>query len=93
MERPNKYLATFAPFLTANIHETYCREMVEESFKEFFKRNVLTLPVASSHSIGFVGSVAHYFKDIVIAQTEAFGFKRPIILKEPITGLVAYHKK
>ena len=91
-ERPNKYLASFAPFLSAHVHEPYCREMVEKSFKEFFERNVLSLPVTKSHSIGFVGSVAHYFKDIVTVQTEAFGFKKPIILKEPVTGLVAYHK-
>jgi N-acetylglucosamine kinase-like BadF-type ATPase len=92
MERPNRYLAAFAPFLSAHIQELYCREMVEKSFKEFFERNVLTLPLASSHSIGFVGSVAHYFRDIVTEQTEAFGFKKPIILKEPVTGLVTYHK-
>jgi N-acetylglucosamine kinase-like BadF-type ATPase len=91
-ERPNKYLASFAPFLSAHVHEPYCREMVEKSFKDFFERNVLSLPVTKIHSIGFVGSVAHYFKDIVTVQTEAFGFKKPIILKEPVTGLVAYHK-
>ncbi|MGV8092409.1 MAG: ATPase [Mangrovibacterium sp.] len=92
MERPNQYLASFAPFLSAHIQEPYCRNMVESGFKEFFERNVMTLPVATSYSIGFVGSVAYYFRDIVIRQTEAFGFKHPVILKEPITGLIAYHK-
>lgn len=92
IERPNKYLASFAPFLSAHIQESYCREMVEMSFKEFFERNVLTLPVDSAHPIGFVGSVAYFFREIVIRQTEEFGFRKPVILKEPVTGLVAYHK-
>lgn len=91
-ERPNKYLAGFAPFLSTHIHEPYCRKMVEESFQEFFERNVLSLHLKSGFPIGFVGSVAYYFRDIVIRQTEAFGFRRPTILKEPVTGLVAYHK-
>lgn len=92
MERPNRYLAGFAPFLSAHIDEPYCQKMVEESFKEFFERNVLSLTSAASHSIGFVGSVAFYFRDIITRQTEAYGFKQPTILKEPITGLVAFHK-
>lgn len=92
MESPNKYLASFAPFLSAHIQESYCREMVEKSFKEFFERNVLTLPVESAHPIGFVGSVAYFFREIVIRQTETFGFRNPVILKEPVTGLVTYHK-
>jgi N-acetylglucosamine kinase-like BadF-type ATPase len=92
MERPNQYLAGFAPFLSAHPDESYCREMVEESFKEFFRRNVLTLPVTPDHPIGFVGSIAYHFRDLVTRQTEAFGFQKPILVKEPITGLVAYHK-
>ncbi len=91
-ERPNKYLAGFAPFLSAYIHDPYCRSLVQGSFKEFFTRNVLTLSVPSDYPIGFTGSVAYYFSDIVTSQTESFGFHRPVILKEPITGLVEYHK-
>lgn len=92
LERPNKYLATFAPFLSLHIQHPYCREMVEKSFKEFFERNVLSLPVRPVHAIGFVGSVAYYFRDIVSLQTATFGFRKPVIIKEPVTGLVAYHK-
>ncbi|MEL7585241.1 MAG: ATPase [Prolixibacteraceae bacterium] len=91
-ERPNKYLAAFAPFLSGHILHPYCREMAEKSFKEFFERNVLSLPVTPVHAIGFVGSVAYFFRDIVGRQTEAFGFKKPVVIKEPVTGLVAYHK-
>ena len=91
-ERPNKYLAGFAPFLSTHIHEPYCRKMVEENFRAFFERNVLRLPGAAGFPIGFVGSVAFYFKDIIAELTEIYGFKSPTILKEPIAGLVAYHK-
>ncbi len=92
IERPNRYLASFAPFLSAHMEEDYCRKMVEESFDEFFRRNVLTLSVANNHEVRFTGSVAFYFSEIFSRRTEAFGFKRPFILKEPVTGLVTYHK-
>ncbi|MDD4193236.1 MAG: ATPase [Mangrovibacterium sp.] len=91
-ERPNFYLAAFAPFLSAHINEPYCRTMVEESFRDFFVRNVLSLGVDRSLPIGFTGSVAYYFSEVVTQMTEAFGFNRPIVLKNPITGLVAYHQ-
>lgn len=74
------------------MEEDYCRKMVEESFDEFFRRNVLTLSVANNHEVRFTGSVAFYFSEIFSRRTEAFGFKRPFILKEPVTGLVTYHK-
>jgi N-acetylglucosamine kinase-like BadF-type ATPase len=92
MERPNRYLADFAPFLSAHIDEPYCQKMVEESLKEFFERNVLRLPETAGKSIGFVGSVAYYFSDIIITKTEEYGFSHPVILKEPIAGLITYHK-
>ena len=92
-DRPNKYLAEFAPFLSQNITEPYCQELVTNSMTEFFERNVLKLPDAVYYKIGFVGSVAFYFSNIIAELVKKYGFQEHIIIKEPIAGLIEYHIK
>ncbi len=92
MERPNRYLAGFTPFISQHIDEPYCRLLILESLTEFFERNVLKIPDYQKYSIGFVGSVAFYFNNFISDLTTKYGFKDYRILKEPITGLVEYHK-
>jgi len=91
-ERPNKYLAGFAPFLSQHITDPYCQDLIRESLVEFFERNILKIPDARDYPIGFVGSVAFHFREFIAALTAEYGFKQYQILKEPITGLVEYHK-
>lgn len=90
-EHPNRYLAGFAPFLSENISEPYCRELVTKSLGEFFERNVLRLPDALEFSIGFAGSVAFAFRALIEELAEKYGFTKPVILKNPITGLKEFH--
>lgn len=92
MERPNKYLAGFAPFLSQHINDPYCQQLLKNKLADFFERNVLKLPNVLSFDIGFVGSVAFYFSNMIENVARSYGFKQQIILKEPISGLVEYHK-
>jgi N-acetylglucosamine kinase-like BadF-type ATPase len=92
-ERPNKYLAGFAPFLSENLTHPYCLNMVKTSLSEFFERNVLQLPDAARYPIGFVGSVAFAFSILIEAVAANYGFSKPIILKDPIVGLKEFHSK
>lgn len=90
-DRPNKYLAGFTPFLSKHIDEAYCRELVTASVDEFFKRNVIQIPDAGQFDLGFVGSVAWHFRDILEAVASGHGFSNPRILKGPIEKLQEYH--
>ncbi len=90
-ERPNRYLAGFVPFLSQNISHPYSRDLVRNSMVEFFDRNVLKLPDALCYKLGFIGSVAFYFSEIVEELARDYGFKKYLILKEPIERLVEYH--
>lgn len=90
-DRPNRFLASFAPFLSENISKPYCRDLVLKSLNEFFERNVLKIPEVRQFPIGFVGSVAFAFSRFVEDAVENYGFGRPVILQEPIAGLKAYH--
>ena len=91
VERPNKYLAGFTPFLSKYIEKDYCSELVSFSAKEFFERNILQIPNASDYSIGFIGSVAWNFRSIIEKTAAEYKFDKPLIIKEPIEKLSEYH--
>ena len=91
-EKPNQFLAQFVPFLSENQRSAYCQEFVQQNFMEFFERNVAKLPDFSKYRIGFVGSVAFYFSQILKNTASYYGFEEISILKDPIDGLEAYYK-
>jgi glucosamine kinase len=91
-EKPNQFLAQFVPFLSEHPDSAYCHEFVQHNFMEFFERNVSKLPDYTQYPIGFVGSVAFYFSQILGNTASYFGFDEITIVKEPIDGLEQYHK-
>ena len=90
-ERPNQYLAGFAPFIAGNIERSYCHDLVLTSMTEFFERNVIKLPDATQFRIGFVGSVADAFREFIVQLAQKYGFDQPKILKSPIAELSTFH--
>lgn len=91
-EKPNQFLSQFVPFLSKHNNSAYCQEFVQQNFMEFFERNVSKLPNYMNYKIGFVGSVAYYFSQILKNTANCFGFEEPVILKDPIDGLEKYYK-
>lgn len=91
-EKPNQFLAQFVPFLSEHHESAYCHEFVQQNFMEFFERNVTKLPGFSKYPIGFVGSVAFYFSQILKNTASYYGFEEILLLKDPIDGLEAYYK-
>jgi N-acetylglucosamine kinase-like BadF-type ATPase len=92
-EKPNQFLAQFTPFLSENADSAYCHEFVQRNFMEFFERNVTKLPDYSELPIGFVGSVAWYFSNILNNTAKSFGFGKTTIIKDPIDGLEKYYSE
>jgi len=90
-EKPNQFLAQFVPFLSDNAHSAYCQEFVQQNFMEFFERNVIKLPDYRNYQIGFVGSVAYYFSQILINVASYYGYEKIEIMKDPIDGLAEYY--
>lgn len=91
-ERPNKYLAEFTVFLSEEINHPWCREFVHANLTAFIRRNVLMLPLANELPVNFVGSVAFHFQEVLKTVMEQDGLTLGRILKEPIDGLLAYHR-
>lgn len=91
-EKPNQYLAQFVPFLSEHANSAYCQEFVQHNFMDFFERNVSKLPDYTKYQIGFIGSVAFHFSQILNNTASYFGFEQTTIIKEPIDGLEDYYR-
>lgn len=80
---PNRFLASFAPFLHEHRDEEAVRTLLHEEFARFFTRNAAAyrrpdLPV------GFVGSIAWHFRDELAAAARACGFSMGRVLRAPL---------
>lgn len=89
--KPNHFLASFTPFLAENIDNEYCNKLVKRSFEAFIERNILKTDNYDCYKIGFVGSIAWFFNEILIESLHKYGIQDPLIIKEPIHKLVNYH--
>jgi N-acetylglucosamine kinase-like BadF-type ATPase len=88
---PNRYLASLSPFLLENIEEGSIYQIVRESFAEFFERNIKQYSIIDE-KLGFIGSVAYYFRDILKEVAEDMGYQIDKIHKSPMEGLLQFHQ-
>ena len=79
---PNRFLASFAPFLSENIENVYCRTLVYNAFVSFIRRNLKQYP--DGYAVSFTGSVAYYFKEILTKAVKDEDMKLGIINKSPL---------
>ena len=88
---PNRYLATLSPFISEHITIPEVRQLVKQSFKAFLVRNVMQYDY-QHYEVGFNGSVAWYYRDILEEALSETGLKMGIIIKAPMEGLLKYHQ-
>lgn len=79
---PNRFLASFAPFLSENIENAYCRTLVYNAFVSFIRRNLKQYP--DGYTVSFTGSVAYHFKEILTKAVKDEDMKLGIINKSPL---------
>jgi N-acetylglucosamine kinase-like BadF-type ATPase len=87
---PNRYLAGFSKFLLENIKEPAIYNLVYDSFQRFFIRNVMQYDYRE-YPIFFTGSVAFYYRDVLIATAESLSLAVGQITQTPMEGLLSYH--
>ena len=86
---PNRFLASFTPFIKENIHEPLMHKLVLDSFIAFFSRNVLPLE-CEEYEVNMVGSIAYHFKDILEEAAAKCNMKLGRIVQSPMEGLINY---
>lgn len=88
---PNKFLASFAPFIQQNAKDVYMRQLIAKSFNEFLNVGIMKFTNYEELNVSFVGSIAFHFKDILMEVALAKGIRIDRIQKSVIEGLRDYH--
>ena len=89
---PNRYLASFAPFVGAAAKsDPAVQNILKEGFDAFLRRNLLLYPEARERTTGFSGSIAFHFREILAEAAAGCGLRAGRILKSPMEGLAEYH--
>jgi glucosamine kinase len=89
---PNRFLASFTPFLHKYAEVPECREIILGNFSKFFFYYVLPFPsLKRPHKISFTGSVAFRFKSYLLQVADEMGITVENIVQHPMDGLVKYH--
>ncbi|MFK8058549.1 MAG: N-acetylglucosamine kinase [Polaribacter sp.] len=89
---PNMYLASFAKFMFDFKEEKYIKKIIKKGFQKFFKYRVLPYNKTIDTPIYFIGSIAHYFRDILENIAENNNLKITDVIQRPIDNLLEYHK-
>jgi N-acetylglucosamine kinase-like BadF-type ATPase len=87
---PNRFLAGFSGFLLENIREPAIYNLVFDSFRSFFIRNVMQYDYRA-YPISFTGSIAFYYRDVLTAAAGSLSLTVGQITRTPMEGLLSYH--
>lgn len=87
---PNRFLAKLSKFCADHIDDPRIHDLVYDHFVQFIRRNLVQYHAEAP--IGFVGSIAYYYRPILEEAMAAEGLPLGTILKDPIEGLKIYHK-
>jgi N-acetylglucosamine kinase-like BadF-type ATPase len=88
---PNRFLSSFAPFLSENRGHYMIENIIEDGLSEFFFTHLYKYVETWTHPLHFSGSIAYVFRDVIADICHASELQPGRILKQPMDGLVAYH--
>jgi N-acetylglucosamine kinase-like BadF-type ATPase len=90
---PNVFLAKFAKFYSQHPNDASLNAIIEEGFMKFFEVRILPYANYTSYPLGFVGSIAYYFKPILEKVVLKHNMQIAKITQCPIDELVEYHAR
>lgn len=90
---PNRYMASFAQFLSEHRGHYMIENIIEDGINDFFFTHLIKLNESWLHPIHFAGSIAYAFKDTIKQLAAAYELEIGQIVKSPMEGLIAFHKQ
>ncbi|MCK4751004.1 MAG: hypothetical protein KAT15_28290, partial [Bacteroidales bacterium] len=87
----NRYLASLTRIARKYIDHMEIQSIVEEAFDDFIRKNISKYHSFKTYKIGFAGSVAYHFSNILTEMLQKHGLKYSQIIASPIDGLVEFH--
>lgn len=88
---PNRYLASFSPFLTENRGHYMIENILEDGINDFFFTHLNKYAQSRTSPVNFVGSVAFAFRDVIKELCTSYELEMGKIFKAPMNELVKYH--
>ena len=86
---PNRFLASLSRFCADHIDNPLIYNLVYDHFETFATRILKQYPAVP---VGFVGSIAYYYRDVLGKVLADNKIEIAKILQDPMDGLVEYHK-
>jgi N-acetylglucosamine kinase-like BadF-type ATPase len=90
-DRPNAFLASWAPFLADNQDHPFAAKIISECFDSFIRNHVLAYPKNQRSEVNFVGSIPFFLKEPLSNALMAHDIKLGECLPKPIDQLIKYH--
>ena len=88
---PNRYLASFAKFLSENRGHYMIENILDDGLNDFFFMHVCKYRECWTLPIHFVGGIAYAFRDKITQLCESYKLELGKILTTPMEGLIKYH--
>ena len=88
---PSRYLASFAKFAGEYQSYPYVQSLVKGCFKAFVEAFVCRYEGCKTMKVGFVGSVAYHFQDLLKEALDEEGLTLGEVMQSPAEGLVQYY--
>lgn len=85
---PNRFLASLSKFCAEHLDNAMIHDLVYYHFEDFVKRILRQYP---SVPVGFVGSIAYYYRDILTKVLRNNHIELATIVQSPMEGLITYH--
>lgn len=89
-DRPNTYLASFAPFLLEYRTHPFVDKLLTDGFDEFVRTNIMTYPNFWEHKCNFVGHISYNFDLHLRNVCGLHGIQVGKILASPIEDIFHY---
>jgi N-acetylglucosamine kinase-like BadF-type ATPase len=90
-EQPNRFLASFAPFISKHRKHPYFIDLITGAFNELFERYIKRYPAYRETPIHVCGSVGYYLAPVFSKVAEAHQAHVGTFLKDPVAALTLYH--
>lgn len=89
---PNRFLASFTPFLLKHAEVPECKEIILDNFTKFFSYYVHSYSsFKRTGKVSFTGSIAHQFQSYLLQVASKLDVEIQNITQHPMNGLVRYH--
>ncbi len=86
---PNRFLASFAPFIKQNLSFASVNSICSKSFSSYIDLHILPYKNSLASDIAVVGSIAEHFQELLQEVAQKKGFRFCKIIAQPIDELVA----